>query len=59
MKNKKSCFVCNEIIEIEEITYNKVVNLPVCKKCKNTEKEKSAETSALDSLGEGFVCGCI
>jgi NAD-dependent SIR2 family protein deacetylase len=53
------CFVCQQAIEDEEKTINKITNLPVCNKCKGTEAEKKAEQEALDSLAEGFVCGCI
>ena len=52
------CFVCG--IEINEVTdKNKVTNLPVCAKCKGSQKEREKEQEALDSLADGFVCGCI
>lgn len=53
------CFVCQQEIKDEEKTINKTTNLPVCSKCKGTKAEKNAEIEALDSLAEGFVCGCI
>lgn len=58
-KEKQSCFVCDELLSIEEIKFNSTVNLPVCNHCKNTEKEKQKEAEYLESLAEGFVCGCI
>lgn len=52
------CFVCGE--KIQQIKYkNKITNLPVCQVCKGSEKEKKKEKNALDSLADGFVCGCI
>ncbi len=36
-----------------------MVNLPVCFDCKGTENEKAEEKAVLDSLADGFVCGCI
>jgi hypothetical protein len=59
MENLKKCFVCGEVIEMNTISYNKKTNLPVCVKCKGSEAEVKAEKEALDSLSEGFVCGCI
>lgn len=58
-KKKMHCFVCNALLHSEEMQYNKKVNLPVCKKCIGTKKEEDALKEALDSLGDGFVCGCI
>lgn len=55
----KSCFVCGAMIKDKDIDYNKKTNLPVCPNCKGTDKEIKAELDALDSLSEGFVCGCI
>jgi len=55
----KNCFVCGAIIKGKDIDYNKKTNLPVCPNCKGTNKEKQTELDALDSLSEGFVCGCI
>ncbi len=52
------CFVCGK--KLEEIkNVNPLTNLPVCDECKDTELEKMKEKEALDSLAEGFVCGCI
>jgi hypothetical protein len=56
---KKKCFVCQTEINTIEFDYNVVTSLPVCRSCKGTEAEKTAEKEALESLGEGFVCGCI
>jgi len=53
------CFVCNQSIPEEEKTRNSKTNLPVCKHCQGTPEEKKAEQEAIDSLGEGFICGCI
>ncbi len=54
------CFVCKKkLSETEKKEFNPRTNLPVCQQCKNTEAEKKAEKDALDSLAEGFVCGCI
>ena len=55
----QQCFVCHQEIKDREKAINKKTNLPVCSKCKGTEAEKKAEQEALDSLAEGFVCGCI
>ncbi len=52
------CFVCDKKLEKREYK-NKVTNLPVCAQCKGTEKEKAKEKEVLDSLADGFVCGCI
>jgi hypothetical protein len=56
---KKNCFVCQTEIDTIEVDYNQVTSLPVCTNCKGTQAEKKAEKEALESLGEGFVCGCI
>ena len=54
----KKCFVCGK--ELEEVKIkNKVTNLPVCENCRGTEQEKAKEKEALDSMADGFVCGCI
>jgi hypothetical protein len=55
----KKCFVCEEPVNNENYSLNKVVNMPVCNHCKNSEHEKHKETELLESLAEGFVCGCI
>ncbi|TLX78394.1 hypothetical protein E9993_01565 [Labilibacter sediminis] len=52
------CFVCG-IKLLDNIEKNKVTNLPICSKCKGTPKERVKEKEALDSLADGFVCGCI
>jgi len=52
------CFVCDK--HLTKVEYkNKVTNLPVCKDCKDTKQEKTKEQEVLDSLADGFVCGCI
>ncbi len=56
----QQCFVCNkDLSQSKTKSFNSHTNLPVCEDCKGTEEEKKAEKEALDSLGEGFVCGCI
>ncbi|SMO81433.1 hypothetical protein SAMN06265379_108120 [Saccharicrinis carchari] len=52
------CFVCDKKLEQAKLK-NKVTNLPVCNQCKDTEEEKAKEKEVLDSLADGFVCGCI
>jgi DNA-directed RNA polymerase subunit N (RpoN/RPB10) len=58
-EDKARCFVCGQEIADLPLTYNKKLNLPVCAFCQQTDAEKKAETLALESLGEDFVCGCI
>lgn len=54
------CFVCKKVITCNAgKNFNAKTNLPVCNLCEGTEAEKAAEKDALDSLAEGFVCGCI
>ncbi len=54
----KKCFVCGKYLS--EVKHkNSATNLPVCEECKGTEEEKQKEQEAIDSLGDGFVCGCI
>lgn len=55
----KKCFVCKEEVSKEDSELNIEVNLPVCKNCKGTEKEKETVAEYLDSLADGLVCGCI
>ncbi len=52
------CFVCDKQLKNVE-QKNKVTNLPVCNDCKGSKLEKTKEQEALDSLADGFVCGCI
>ncbi|MFW6371762.1 MAG: hypothetical protein ACOC10_11230 [Bacteroidota bacterium] len=63
MENQDSimnkCFVCQKITDQSDMEINSRVHLPECKECKGSEAEKDAEKDALDSLAEGFVCGCI
>ncbi len=56
---KNTCFVCKKRITPETSKINRVVNMPVCSECKETDREKEEEKIALDSLADGFVCGCI
>lgn len=56
---KDTCFVCKSPVTSENSELNFMVNLPVCFKCKGTEKEKQTEKEFLDDLADGFVCGCI
>ncbi|MCK3685291.1 hypothetical protein [Maribellus sp. YY47] len=55
----RTCFVCQKAVTSETSTINPVVNLPVCQKCIGTEAEQQEEKAVLDSLADGFVCGCI
>ena len=56
---KDTCFVCKKTITADTSEMNVVVNMPVCIDCRGTEKEKKEEKEVLDSLADGFVCGCI
>jgi hypothetical protein len=56
---KNTCFVCKIKVTEENSVLNRIVNLPVCKSCKGTDYEKQTEKEYLESLAEGFVCGCI
>ncbi len=33
--------------------------MPVCKNCNGTDNEKKIEKEVMESLADGFVCGCI
>ncbi|NQU55497.1 MAG: hypothetical protein HQ522_23510 [Bacteroidetes bacterium] len=55
----KTCFVCKNSVTTKNSEFNTAVNLRVCKNCKGTNKEKETEIEYLDSLADGFVCGCI
>ncbi len=56
----KQCFVCKKDLSgIKDKDLNARINLPVCDDCKGTEAEKKTEKESLDSLSEGFICGCI
>ena len=59
MVSEKKCFVCSEPVDIDSYELNKEVNMPVCKNCKGTQKEKQMVYEMLDSLADGLVCGCI
>ncbi len=56
---KDTCFVCKKAVTADNSSINTVVNLPVCSACKGTDNEKKEEQEVLDSLADGFVCGCI
>ncbi|WP_347840931.1 hypothetical protein [uncultured Draconibacterium sp.] len=56
---KNTCFVCKEAVLPDNSELNLTVNMPVCFRCKGTAKEKQEEKEVLDSLADGFVCGCI
>jgi hypothetical protein len=56
---KDTCFVCKKGITPETSTLNQVVNMPVCLDCFGSENEKKEEKEVLESLADGFVCGCI
>lgn len=56
---KNTCFVCKKEITSENSELNPVVNMPVCLNCKGSDAEKLEEKEVLDSLADGFVCGCI
>lgn len=58
-KADKNCFVCKMVVSDENSELNLTVNLPVCKTCNGSEKEKETEKELLESLADGFVCGCI
>jgi predicted RNase H-like nuclease len=56
----QQCFVCKkDLSQKKDKEFNKRTHLPVCVDCKSTEAERKAEKDALDSLAEGFICGCI
>ncbi|MCF6332921.1 MAG: hypothetical protein L3J11_06515 [Draconibacterium sp.] len=55
----KRCFVCQMEVSKENPELNTEVNLSVCNVCKGTSKEKETVAEFLDSLADGFVCGCI
>jgi hypothetical protein len=56
---KNTCFVCRAEITAINSTINQEVYLPVCNNCQDSENEKKAVKEQLDSLADGFVCGCI
>lgn len=58
-QNKKKCFVCENLFDAQNLILNSDVNLPVCNTCAGTENEKNKVRELLDSLADGFVCGCI
>lgn len=55
----KKCFVCQTETYKDNSELNLDVNLPVCNNCKGTKMEKEKVLELLDSLADGFVCGCI
>ncbi|WP_321373841.1 hypothetical protein [uncultured Draconibacterium sp.] len=56
---KNTCFVCKKAITSDNSELNQRVNMQVCLECKGTDAEKKEEKEVLDSLADGFVCGCI
>ena len=58
-KINTTCFVCKQPVTPENSVINQVVNMPVCADCHGTEREKAEEKEVLNSLADGFVCGCI
>ena len=59
MKIRNTCFVCGIELSNIEFEVNLVVNMKVCTKCTGSAREKEKEQELLDSLADGFVCGCI
>lgn len=59
MDIKNTCFVCKKPVTLQSSQINQMVNMPVCISCMNTDSEKQAEKETLESLADGFVCGCI
>ncbi|QIA08180.1 hypothetical protein [Draconibacterium halophilum] len=51
--------MCKKAITSGNSELNPVINMPVCFNCKGTDAEKKEEKEVLDSLADGFVCGCI
>lgn len=58
-KSAPICFVCKKPLTNEDYTMNEEVFLTVCSDCKGSEEEKKQVEAYLDSLADGFVCGCI
>lgn len=56
---KNNCFVCKKAVTNDILVINTVVNMPVCQQCHGTEEEKKEEKEVLESLADGFICGCI
>lgn len=52
------CFVCEEPVD-KDCSRNSSVNLPVCEKCKGTNREMEKVQELLEGMADGFVCGCI
>jgi len=55
----KRCFVCKTELSKVKWDLNYEVNLSVCESCKGSENEKVKVKELLESLADGFVCGCI
>ncbi|WP_107821746.1 hypothetical protein [Mangrovibacterium marinum] len=55
---KTTCFVCEEPVD-PDCRVNLTLNLPVCKNCEGTEREKEKVQELLEGMADGFVCGCI
>lgn len=54
----KVCMVCQQPVSAD-CQRNSQLNLPVCDKCCDTEREQEAVKNLLDGMADGFVCGCI
>ncbi len=55
----KKCFVCQNDVPTDKLELNQEVNLLVCNNCIGTPLEKQTVAELLESLADGFVCGCI
>lgn len=53
------CFVCENTFQLHDVEYRAKVNLPICKRCKESGREAVKVKEMLDELADGFVCGCI
>ena len=53
------CFVCQKEIDQGKAQKNMELNLPVCKQCEGSEKEKKKVKELTEGLADDFVCGCI
>lgn len=53
------CFVCGKEVDPKTTEKNVQFNLPVCKECRGTDREKAVIGDLLEGMADGFVCGCI
>ncbi|MGQ8335382.1 hypothetical protein ACUNWD_02455 [Sunxiuqinia sp. A32] len=58
-KINSTCFVCGKEVDPKTTSKNLMVNLPICKECKGSDKEKVKVDELLEGMADGFVCGCI